>query len=294
MTAAQKTAKANFKKAIEYRKKTGVSLKEAFAHVYGKKVGAAPKKKATPKKKAAPKKAVKKKVGALPVGFKGSIFDVSFKIVNQYDIYNDVSAIVEDVENGSTIVVYDGKGNANDKAQQFVSYIERKSRNKYSEKDIQSIKPRLVKFSNLMQKEVKEFNSGKKKTIKKQPLVITSPKKVVKKSAPKKAAVKKIARKKHTKYGKVKAHVRRVAGVHKDTKSHNVNIRVVSGLPSYKNAVRVYFSNPKYNYSTSVGPNVTEEEAKKYFLGKFFNVGVYPKEILQKPTRIKFFRYIDK
>lgn len=113
MTAAQKAAKANFKKAIEYRKKTGVSLKEAFAHVYGKKkVGAAPKKKAA--KKAAPKKAAKK---------------------------------------------------------------------------------------------------------------------VVKKSAPKKAA-----KKKHTKYGVVKKHVRRVAGVkkaesiHKDTKSHNVNIRVVSGF----------------------------------------------------------------
>ena len=59
MTAAQKAAKANFKKAIEYRKKTGVSLKEAFAHVYGRKVGAAPKKKAA-KKKAAPKKAAKK------------------------------------------------------------------------------------------------------------------------------------------------------------------------------------------------------------------------------------------
>lgn len=113
MTAAQKAAKANFKKAIEYRKKTGVSLKEAFAHVYGKKkVGAAPKKKAA--KKAAPKKAAKK---------------------------------------------------------------------------------------------------------------------VVKKAAPKKAA-----KKKHTKYGVVKKHVRRVAGmkkpesVHKDTKSHNVNIRVMSGL----------------------------------------------------------------
>jgi effector-binding domain-containing protein len=62
MTAAQKTAKANFKKAIEYRKKTGVSLKEAFAHVYGKKkVGAAPKKKAA-KKKSAPKKTAKKVV----------------------------------------------------------------------------------------------------------------------------------------------------------------------------------------------------------------------------------------
>jgi hypothetical protein len=40
MTAAQKTAKDKFKKAIAYRQKTGVSLKEAFAHIYGRKVGA--------------------------------------------------------------------------------------------------------------------------------------------------------------------------------------------------------------------------------------------------------------
>lgn len=55
MTAKQIIAKAKFKRAIEYRKKTGCSLKEAFAHVYGKKskVGAA-------KKKAAKKKPVKK------------------------------------------------------------------------------------------------------------------------------------------------------------------------------------------------------------------------------------------
>lgn len=35
MTLAQKTAQANFKKAIAYRKKTGCSLKQAFAHVKG-------------------------------------------------------------------------------------------------------------------------------------------------------------------------------------------------------------------------------------------------------------------
>lgn len=76
MTAAQKTAKLKFKQAIAYRQKTGVTLKEAFAHIYGKKVGAvkkkiAPKKKAAKKvvrkvvkKKAAPKKkAAKKKIG---------------------------------------------------------------------------------------------------------------------------------------------------------------------------------------------------------------------------------------
>ena len=61
MTQAQKTAKAKFKQAIAYRQKTGVSLKEAFAHIYGKKKVGAVKKKAAPKKKAA-KKVAKKKV----------------------------------------------------------------------------------------------------------------------------------------------------------------------------------------------------------------------------------------
>jgi hypothetical protein len=64
MTQAQKVAKDKFKKAIEYRKKTGVSLKEAFAHIYGKKVGAV-KKKAAPKKKATVKKSAPKKKAAI-------------------------------------------------------------------------------------------------------------------------------------------------------------------------------------------------------------------------------------
>lgn len=71
MTQAQKIAKEKFKKAIEYRKKTGASLKEAFAHIYGKKVSVA-KKKSAPKKKAAVKKsAPKKKVGAIKIVEKG-------------------------------------------------------------------------------------------------------------------------------------------------------------------------------------------------------------------------------
>lgn len=57
MTAAQKIAKEKFKKAIAYRQKTGVSLKEAFAHVYGRKVSVFKK---TAKKKVVRKKAAKK------------------------------------------------------------------------------------------------------------------------------------------------------------------------------------------------------------------------------------------
>ena len=68
MTQAQKTAKAKFKQAIAYRQKTGVSLKEAFANIYGKKVGAV-KKKSAPKKKAA-KKVAKKKVAKKKVAKK--------------------------------------------------------------------------------------------------------------------------------------------------------------------------------------------------------------------------------
>jgi hypothetical protein len=175
MTAAQKTAKANFKKAIEYRKKTGVSLKEAFAHVYGKKVGAAPKKKAA--KKSAPKKAAKK----------------------------------------------------------------------------------VVKKA--------------------------APKKVAKKAAPKKAAkkvVRKAAPKKHTKYGKVKAHTRRVAGLHKDTKSHNVNIRVVSGvgksikigsMPIYKDKeaareIQLYADSDYQLYKQRKNP-ILQNLTKKYLKGTY-------------------------
>jgi hypothetical protein len=55
MSAAQKQAQANFKKAIAYRKKTGCSLKEAFAHVKGNKVTGI-------KKSATKKKVVKKSV----------------------------------------------------------------------------------------------------------------------------------------------------------------------------------------------------------------------------------------
>ena len=63
MTQAQKTAKAKFKQAIAYRQKTGVSLKEAFAHIYGKKKVGAVKKKSVPKKKIGNMKVSKYKVG---------------------------------------------------------------------------------------------------------------------------------------------------------------------------------------------------------------------------------------
>ena len=119
---------------------------------------------------------IKKKVGALPVGFSGKIYDIPFKIINQYDIYNNVSSIAEDKNNGSTIVVYNGLS-AENKANQFVSYIENNTKYKKNEIDLLDLKRKLKTFSNLMTKEVKQFNNGNKKTIKKQPLIILLPKK---------------------------------------------------------------------------------------------------------------------
>jgi hypothetical protein len=161
MTAAQKIAKAKFKQAIAYRQKTGVSLKDAFAHIYGKKV----------------KAAVKKRLGALPVGFKGSIYNIPFKIVNQYDIYNDVSALMEDNNTGNRIVAFDGKGSAKDKAEAIVTYINKATQGNYA--DDKELYRRMLKFATNMQKEVKDFNTGKKKTIKKEPLKILAPKNIV-------------------------------------------------------------------------------------------------------------------
>lgn len=52
--------------------------------------------------------------------------------------------------------------------------------------------------------------------------------------------------------------------------------------------VDVIFKNPKYNYSTNVSGSISEEEAKKYFVGKTFDVGIYPKENMQTVIDAKF------
>jgi hypothetical protein len=122
-------------------------------------------------------------VGALPVGFKGSILGINFKVINQFDIYNNVAAIIEDVKNGATIAVIDGTGNYKNKADQFESYIKNQTNeSKYNfPKDLKS---RIDKFVSNLNTEVKKYNSGKKLTTKKKPLIIkkAASKKIVKKT----------------------------------------------------------------------------------------------------------------
>jgi len=68
MTSAQKLAKEKFKKAIAYRQKSGVSLKEAFAHVYGKKK-VAKKRIAGPKDSSLVRKELARKGLKMPHGY---------------------------------------------------------------------------------------------------------------------------------------------------------------------------------------------------------------------------------
>jgi hypothetical protein len=178
MTAAQKAAKEKFSKAIAYRSKTGVSLKEAFSHVYGKKVGAV-KKKAAPKKKAAVKKVtsshkdtkshnvnirVVSGLGALPIDFKGSFLGYKFKIINQYQLDGSVTAQLVEIASGDIIASLTGNIKENDRTVAALyggalSTAQIKS-DKETEKTIKS-------FVVSLNKEVAAYNSGKDTTKKK-------------------------------------------------------------------------------------------------------------------------------
>lgn len=54
------------------------------------------------------------------------------------------------------------------------------------------------------------------------------------------------------------------------------------------NTVKVLFADSQYNYTTNVSAQSTRETAEDYFIGKWFNLGTYPKENMQKCTGIEF------
>jgi hypothetical protein len=111
MTSAQKLAKEKFKKAIAYRQKSGVSLKEAFAHVYGKKKVAkkvvrkkvAKKRIAGPKDSAAVKRELARKGLKMPHGYtttkrKRKISGVKKKKITEKGILNKIHIVKRNVD----------------------------------------------------------------------------------------------------------------------------------------------------------------------------------------------------
>jgi hypothetical protein len=215
MTQAQKIAKDKFKKAIEYRSKTGVSLKEAFAHIYGKKK-TAPKKKSAPKKKIASKKvaaikiiekgeskSAKSKATYQQVRTKKGTFKGLKKIagMNRTIKLDKAKRIASDWHDGQWSALYQFASSGIIVPQNYNDYQDEIQKNiniAKTNKDINELHQlsQYLYYTNLKMNK----NVGV----------------IKKKSAPKKSASK------------------RITDIHKDSKSHNVNIRVVSGLPSYK------------------------------------------------------------
>jgi len=189
-TAAQKKNIARFKAVQAEAKKLKAknkslshiqAVKQAWVILYSK------------EKKSPSKTTKKRKVGALPIGFTGKILNVPFKVVNQFDIYDEVNAIVENTDTGKKIITIDGKTSTKDLADKFFAHI--KMNVDYEKGDIpKDTLQRISKFVIGLSKEVKDYNAGKKQTIKKQPLIIAAKKSsAAKKSpSPKKSKVVKI------------------------------------------------------------------------------------------------------
>jgi len=98
MTAAQKKAQDNFKKAIAYRKKTGCTLKQAFAHVKSGKVSGLDKviKKGS-KTTVLYTKKVKKKAALKKKASQGVLFGIKKKaakkaVVRNYGSHKDTAS----------------------------------------------------------------------------------------------------------------------------------------------------------------------------------------------------------
>jgi len=164
MTQAQKTAKEKFKKAIEYRKKTGVSLKEAFAHVYGKKVGAVKK---APVKKASSGKHVDTKSHNVNIKIISGIGNITNSKYNVWGIQiglkevkanNEIYLQLMDLTNNKPIIKIIPSMTSKEldaTAYDIKEYIVYYTKQKYTYSEAEKLKQKLKKLVVLIHKEVK-------------------------------------------------------------------------------------------------------------------------------------------
>ena len=203
-----------------------------------------------------------KKVAGLPLNFTGQVGDVLFRVVKQYDIYGNINASIEDLNTNTYILSVNGRINADTLADSFAKYVNRQDK----KMSVDVVKKQIKPFFTQLNKDVKDENKkeNKPKSILKEPYLVSRSKSydkiLKKKSTPKKAAkktsVKKVSvqrgstnllrdkkiqalppGKRKSASGKTYYEYRAnrsdkgiLLGTHKDTKSHNVNIRVVSGI----------------------------------------------------------------
>tara|TARA_R110000868_G_scaffold411573_1_gene705440 strand:- start:3379 stop:4209 length:831 start_codon:yes stop_codon:yes gene_type:complete len=128
------------------------------------------------KLRAAKGKSKPKKMGALPVGFIGKFWGVSFKIQNQFDIYNNVEAIIEAKETGEIIATITGNEEKS-KAFKLYNFIIHTANFETNDKHNASLKKDIDKFIKNLNEEVKKYNAGSKSTAHVKNITIPAPKK---------------------------------------------------------------------------------------------------------------------
>ena len=124
----------------------------------------------------------KNKLAGIPVGFQASFRGNPFYLVNQYDIFNNISLEVTDKKTNEVFAVIDKDSKTDLITDQFIIWLNSKGVNTDSERDFKSLHKEIKPLAVNLLQEVKAFNKGKKKATKKQ-----APKKqATKKQAPKK------------------------------------------------------------------------------------------------------------
>lgn len=193
MTAAQRASRARFKAAVAEAKKLRAknprlsqaqAVKQAWAILYskGRRVGAQGSHKDTRSHNVnirVVSGVKRKKVGALPVGFTGKFLGWGFRVLNQYTIDGGVTAqIVESAPPGDIVAELDGRPGDDKKAatrilSSALATWQKNGKYPLDKKDTKDLESRINRFTAGLNKEVKDYNSGKdRRTVKKKPAVI--------------------------------------------------------------------------------------------------------------------------
>ena len=179
MTAKQKANQARFKKVVAEAKKLrkknpkltqAQAVKQAWAIMYskGKKVSGSHKDTKSHNVNIRVVSGIKVnrkpgKLGALPVDFTGSVLGLRFRVYNQFNLDGTVTLqIVENKPGGELIYDLDGrKDDVQAASNVFWGYIEPEAKKGLSEKDTKKVKKTINDFIKNLDKELREYNSGK-------------------------------------------------------------------------------------------------------------------------------------
>jgi hypothetical protein len=261
-------------------------------------------------------------IAGLPDNFTFSFGDSKFYVQKQFNMYGLVDLVIYDKKTDEAIVILDGK-NKETAINRLNSHIrsqqQTRSGKKWTSEDMDDMgyTKAIKKLMQELTTEVKKYNVKHKPSKK-----VVVKKVAVKKSAPRKSVAKKSAPKKATKqsessslfYDKLrqakKPGKRTTAwgttyyesranrsdkgvllGMHKDTKSHNVRISVVSGISKtmerYKNAIKEFeqYQDAIQRIKKNLpGMTAVEKVRAKLVIKNFTNVA---KELKTHATQLK-------